>query len=165
MKYLRFKASRFTRKINDEEHSCQQITLRTEEREAFKRTSCKTKGTLENISCDYTANDKHSIATLAAELTVSPSCPHTLLPSPSCPEAHSPKQRTKGPVTLVAGSTWPGEIRYLYHIPNIVFVFFQVPNLVFLAVSPEEKESWVNALNVAIIKAKNRVLDEVCVSC
>ncbi|XP_061597951.1 pleckstrin homology domain-containing family O member 1-A isoform X2 [Cololabis saira] len=36
-----------------------------------------------------------------------------------------------------------------------------VPNLVFLAVSPEEKESWVNALNVAIIKAKNRVLDEV----
>lgn len=31
----------------------------------------------------------------------------------------------------------------------------------FLAVSPEEKESWVNALNVAIIKAKNRVLDEV----
>nr|XP_020477116.1 pleckstrin homology domain-containing family O member 1-A-like isoform X2 [Monopterus albus] len=36
-----------------------------------------------------------------------------------------------------------------------------VPNLVFLAVSPEEKELWVNALNVAIIKAKNRVLDEV----
>ncbi|KAF7210801.1 pleckstrin homology domain-containing family O member 1-A isoform X1 [Nothobranchius furzeri] len=36
-----------------------------------------------------------------------------------------------------------------------------VPNLVFLAVSPEEKESWINALNVAIIKAKNRVLDEV----
>ncbi|XP_074469067.1 pleckstrin homology domain-containing family O member 1-A isoform X1 [Sebastes fasciatus] len=36
-----------------------------------------------------------------------------------------------------------------------------VPNLVFLAVSPEEKESWVNALNVAIIKAKNRILDEV----
>lgn len=31
----------------------------------------------------------------------------------------------------------------------------------FLAVSPEEKESWVNALNVAIIKAKNRALDEV----
>lgn len=43
----------------------------------------------------------------------------------------------------------------------IFFVFLQVPNLVFLAVSPEEKESWVNALNVAIIKAKNRVLDEV----
>lgn len=31
----------------------------------------------------------------------------------------------------------------------------------FLAVSPEEKESWVNALSIAIIKAKNRVLDEV----
>uniref|UniRef100_A0A672ZGE0 Pleckstrin homology domain containing, family O member 1a n=1 Tax=Sphaeramia orbicularis TaxID=375764 RepID=A0A672ZGE0_9TELE len=38
-----------------------------------------------------------------------------------------------------------------------------VPNLVFLAVSPEEKESWVNAFNVAIIKAKNRVLDEVTI--
>uniref|UniRef100_A0A3B4T7A7 Pleckstrin homology domain containing, family O member 1a n=1 Tax=Seriola dumerili TaxID=41447 RepID=A0A3B4T7A7_SERDU len=38
-----------------------------------------------------------------------------------------------------------------------------VPNLVFLAVSPEEKESWVNALNAAIIKAKNRVLDEVTI--
>ncbi|XP_029022412.1 pleckstrin homology domain-containing family O member 1-A isoform X3 [Betta splendens] len=38
-----------------------------------------------------------------------------------------------------------------------------VPNLVFLAVSPEEKESWVNALNVAIVKAKNRVLDEVTI--
>ncbi|XP_035038199.2 pleckstrin homology domain-containing family O member 1-A [Hippoglossus stenolepis] len=38
-----------------------------------------------------------------------------------------------------------------------------VPNLVFLAVSPEEKESWVNVLNVAIIKAKNRVLDEVTI--
>ncbi|XP_060948287.1 pleckstrin homology domain-containing family O member 1-A [Limanda limanda] len=36
-----------------------------------------------------------------------------------------------------------------------------VPNLVFLAVSPEEKESWVNVLNVAVISAKNRVLDEV----
>ncbi|XP_058475188.1 pleckstrin homology domain-containing family O member 1-A isoform X2 [Solea solea] len=36
------------------------------------------------------------------------------------------------------------------------------PPLVFLAVSPEDKESWVNALNVAIIKAKsNRLLDEV----
>ncbi|XP_042362953.1 pleckstrin homology domain-containing family O member 1-A-like [Plectropomus leopardus] len=39
----------------------------------------------------------------------------------------------------------------------------KVPNLVFLAVSPEEKESWVNALNVAIIKAKNRILDEVTI--
>ncbi|XP_031697704.1 pleckstrin homology domain-containing family O member 1-A-like, partial [Anarrhichthys ocellatus] len=38
-----------------------------------------------------------------------------------------------------------------------------VPNLMFLAVSPEEKESWVNALNVAIIKAKNRILDEVTI--
>ncbi|KAM8840923.1 pleckstrin homology domain-containing family O member 1-A isoform 6-T7 [Spinachia spinachia] len=38
-----------------------------------------------------------------------------------------------------------------------------VPNLVFLAVSPEEKESWVSALNVAIIKAKNRVLDKVTI--
>lgn len=40
-------------------------------------------------------------------------------------------------------------------------VQLQVPNLVFLAVSPEEKESWVNALNMAITKAKNRVFDEV----
>uniref|UniRef100_A0A8C7ZBV5 Pleckstrin homology domain containing, family O member 1a n=1 Tax=Oryzias sinensis TaxID=183150 RepID=A0A8C7ZBV5_9TELE len=39
----------------------------------------------------------------------------------------------------------------------------QVPNLVFLAVSPEEKESWVNALNMAITKAKNRVFDEVSI--
>ncbi|XP_068188600.1 pleckstrin homology domain-containing family O member 1-A isoform X3 [Antennarius striatus] len=38
-----------------------------------------------------------------------------------------------------------------------------VPNLVFLAVSPEEKESWINALNLAIIRAKNRVLDEVTI--
>ncbi|XP_026173039.1 pleckstrin homology domain-containing family O member 1b [Mastacembelus armatus] len=38
-----------------------------------------------------------------------------------------------------------------------------VPNLVFLAVSPEEKESWVNVLNVAITRAKNRILDEVTV--
>lgn len=45
-----------------------------------------------------------------------------------------------------------------------VCVLLQVPNLVFLAVSPEEKESWVNALNVAIVKAKNRVLDEVIFS-
>lgn len=44
-----------------------------------------------------------------------------------------------------------------------VLFFLQVPNLVFLAVSPEEKESWVNAFNVAIIKAKNRILDEVWV--
>lgn len=38
-----------------------------------------------------------------------------------------------------------------------------VPNLVFLAVSPEEKESWINVLNGAIIRAKNRILDEVTV--
>ncbi|KAL7874739.1 hypothetical protein SRHO_G00057090 [Serrasalmus rhombeus] len=38
-----------------------------------------------------------------------------------------------------------------------------VPNLVFLAVSPEEKESWINALNIAITRAKNRILDEVTV--
>ncbi|XP_056126902.1 pleckstrin homology domain-containing family O member 1b isoform X1 [Rhinichthys klamathensis goyatoka] len=38
-----------------------------------------------------------------------------------------------------------------------------VPNLVFLAVSPEEKESWINALNAAITRAKNRILDEVTV--
>ncbi|XP_026087422.1 pleckstrin homology domain-containing family O member 1-A-like [Carassius auratus] len=35
------------------------------------------------------------------------------------------------------------------------------PSLVFLAVSPEEKESWINVLNTAITRAKNRVLDEV----
>ncbi|KAF7226417.1 pleckstrin homology domain-containing family O member 1b [Nothobranchius furzeri] len=38
-----------------------------------------------------------------------------------------------------------------------------VPNLVFLAVSPEEKESWINILNASITKAKNRILDEVMV--
>ncbi|MCI4374076.1 hypothetical protein PGIGA_G00001860 [Pangasianodon gigas] len=38
-----------------------------------------------------------------------------------------------------------------------------VPNLVFLAVSPEEKESWINALNIAITRGKNRILDEVSV--
>ncbi|XP_062848156.1 pleckstrin homology domain-containing family O member 1b isoform X1 [Trichomycterus rosablanca] len=38
-----------------------------------------------------------------------------------------------------------------------------VPNLVFLAVSPEEKESWINALNIAITRGKNSVLDEVTV--
>ncbi|CAF90093.1 unnamed protein product, partial [Tetraodon nigroviridis] len=37
----------------------------------------------------------------------------------------------------------------------------EVPNLVFLAVSPEEKESWISALNGAITRAKNRILDEV----
>ncbi|XP_071324809.1 pleckstrin homology domain-containing family O member 1b isoform X2 [Trachinotus anak] len=39
-----------------------------------------------------------------------------------------------------------------------------VPNLVFLAVSPEEKESWINILNVAITRAKNRILDEASTS-
>ncbi|KAK5618771.1 hypothetical protein CRENBAI_011661, partial [Crenichthys baileyi] len=38
-----------------------------------------------------------------------------------------------------------------------------VPNLVFLALSPEEKESWINILNTAITRAKNRILDEVMV--
>ncbi|XP_041649930.1 pleckstrin homology domain-containing family O member 1b [Cheilinus undulatus] len=38
-----------------------------------------------------------------------------------------------------------------------------VPNLVFLAVSPEEKESWINVLSSAITRAKNRILDEVTV--
>ncbi|KAM4568024.1 pleckstrin homology domain-containing family O member 1b [Fundulus diaphanus] len=38
-----------------------------------------------------------------------------------------------------------------------------VPNLVFLAVSPEEKESWINVLNTAMTRAKNRILDEVMV--
>ncbi|KAK2909610.1 pleckstrin homology domain-containing family O member 1b [Channa argus] len=38
-----------------------------------------------------------------------------------------------------------------------------VPNLVFLAVSPEEKESWINVLNSTITRAKNRILDEVTV--
>ncbi|XP_036046816.1 pleckstrin homology domain-containing family O member 1 isoform X1 [Onychomys torridus] len=37
------------------------------------------------------------------------------------------------------------------------------PNLIFLAVSPEEKESWINALSSAITRAKNRILDEVTV--
>uniref|UniRef100_A0A8D0G5Q2 Pleckstrin homology domain containing O1 n=1 Tax=Sphenodon punctatus TaxID=8508 RepID=A0A8D0G5Q2_SPHPU len=37
------------------------------------------------------------------------------------------------------------------------------PSLVFLAVSPEEKESWINAFNSAITRAKNRILDEVTV--
>ncbi|KAK5879460.1 hypothetical protein CesoFtcFv8_022573 [Champsocephalus esox] len=38
-----------------------------------------------------------------------------------------------------------------------------VPNLVFLAVSPEEKESWIQVLNAAITRAKNQILDEVTV--
>ncbi|XP_008302822.1 pleckstrin homology domain-containing family O member 1-like, partial [Stegastes partitus] len=38
-----------------------------------------------------------------------------------------------------------------------------VPNLVFLAVSPEDKESWISVLNTAITRAKNRILDEVMV--
>ncbi|KAL2080307.1 hypothetical protein ACEWY4_024100 [Coilia grayii] len=39
----------------------------------------------------------------------------------------------------------------------------RTPNLVFLAVSPEEKESWINVLNAAIVRAKNRILDEVTI--
>lgn len=42
-----------------------------------------------------------------------------------------------------------------------VCLVLEVPNLVFLAVSPEEKESWINALNAVITRAKNRILDEV----
>ncbi|XP_061737841.1 pleckstrin homology domain-containing family O member 1b [Nerophis ophidion] len=38
-----------------------------------------------------------------------------------------------------------------------------VSNVILLAVSPEDKESWINVLNVAITRAKNRVLDEVTV--
>ncbi|KAM6968115.1 LOW QUALITY PROTEIN: pleckstrin homology domain-containing family O member 1b [Aplochiton taeniatus] len=38
-----------------------------------------------------------------------------------------------------------------------------VSNLVFLAVSPEEKELWISALNAALTRAKNRILDEVTV--
>ncbi|XP_070622582.1 LOW QUALITY PROTEIN: pleckstrin homology domain-containing family O member 1 [Erythrolamprus reginae] len=37
------------------------------------------------------------------------------------------------------------------------------PTLVFLAVSPEEKESWITVLNSGILRAKNRILDEVTV--
>ena len=37
----------------------------------------------------------------------------------------------------------------------------EVPNLVFLAISPEEKESWISTLNSAITRTKNRILDEV----
>ncbi|XP_069796697.1 pleckstrin homology domain-containing family O member 1-like isoform X2 [Narcine bancroftii] len=39
----------------------------------------------------------------------------------------------------------------------------EAPNLIFLALSPEEKESWINALNTALSRAKNRILDEVTV--
>ncbi|XP_026785199.3 pleckstrin homology domain-containing family O member 1-A isoform X1 [Pangasianodon hypophthalmus] len=39
----------------------------------------------------------------------------------------------------------------------------RTPNLVFLAVSPEEKESWINVLNTAITRAKNHILDEVTI--
>ncbi|XP_062278085.1 pleckstrin homology domain-containing family O member 1b [Scomber scombrus] len=38
-----------------------------------------------------------------------------------------------------------------------------VPNLIFLAVSPEEKECWINVLNAAITRAQNKILDEVMV--
>ncbi|XP_072917258.1 pleckstrin homology domain-containing family O member 1-like isoform X1 [Hemitrygon akajei] len=37
------------------------------------------------------------------------------------------------------------------------------PNLIFLALSPEEKESWINAISTALSRAKNRILDEVTV--
>ncbi|XP_057689350.1 pleckstrin homology domain-containing family O member 1b isoform X2 [Corythoichthys intestinalis] len=37
----------------------------------------------------------------------------------------------------------------------------KVVNIMFLAVSPEDKESWINVLNGAITKAKNKILDQV----
>ncbi|XP_019719226.1 pleckstrin homology domain-containing family O member 1b isoform X2 [Hippocampus comes] len=36
-----------------------------------------------------------------------------------------------------------------------------VVSVLFLAVSPEDKESWINVLNVAITRAKNKILDQV----
>ncbi|XP_057689349.1 pleckstrin homology domain-containing family O member 1b isoform X1 [Corythoichthys intestinalis] len=36
----------------------------------------------------------------------------------------------------------------------------KVVNIMFLAVSPEDKESWINVLNGAITKAKNKILDQ-----
>ncbi|KAG7218819.1 hypothetical protein INR49_019697, partial [Caranx melampygus] len=45
----------------------------------------------------------------------------------------------------------------------VSYTVTMVPNLVFLAVSPEEKESWIHVLNAAITRAKNRILDEVTV--
>src|SRR4029434_2856931 len=47
---------------------------------------------------------------------------------------------------------------------SLCLSLYQTPNLVFLAVSPEEKESWINVLNTAIVRAKNRILDEVGLS-
>ncbi|XP_061650751.1 pleckstrin homology domain-containing family O member 1b isoform X1 [Phyllopteryx taeniolatus] len=38
-----------------------------------------------------------------------------------------------------------------------------VVNILFLAVSPEDKESWIHVLNVAITRAKNKILDQVTV--
>lgn len=37
------------------------------------------------------------------------------------------------------------------------------PNLIFLTVSPEEKEAWINVLSAALTRAKNRIFDEVIV--
>ncbi|XP_061650752.1 pleckstrin homology domain-containing family O member 1b isoform X2 [Phyllopteryx taeniolatus] len=39
----------------------------------------------------------------------------------------------------------------------------EVVNILFLAVSPEDKESWIHVLNVAITRAKNKILDQVTV--
>ncbi|XP_051921623.1 pleckstrin homology domain-containing family O member 1b isoform X2 [Hippocampus zosterae] len=36
-----------------------------------------------------------------------------------------------------------------------------VVSVLFLAVSPEDKESWINVINVAITRAKNKILDQV----
>ncbi|KAJ6652414.1 hypothetical protein lerEdw1_011532 [Lerista edwardsae] len=67
-----------------------------------------------------------------------------------CEELRKSKSRSKKNYSkfLLSHSKEPGNV---------------APNLVFLAVSPEEKESWINALNSAITRAKNRILDEVTV--
>ncbi|KAM4580239.1 pleckstrin homology domain-containing family O member 1b [Odontesthes bonariensis] len=67
-----------------------------------------------------------------------------------CEEIRKNKSRSKKNLSKfrLQRCSWPGNT---------------VPNLVFLAVSPEEKESWVNNLNAAITRGKNRILDEVTV--
>ncbi|XP_077384363.1 pleckstrin homology domain-containing family O member 1-like isoform X2 [Festucalex cinctus] len=40
-----------------------------------------------------------------------------------------------------------------------------VASVLFLALSPEDKESWISVLNVAINRAKNKILDQSCVLC
>ncbi|XP_043539967.1 pleckstrin homology domain-containing family O member 1-like isoform X2 [Chiloscyllium plagiosum] len=67
-----------------------------------------------------------------------------------CEELRKPKSRSKKNHSkfMLLRSEQPGNT---------------VPNLVFLAVSPEEKESWINVLSSALSQAKNHVLDEVTV--